>query len=125
MIYLTFGDLIHIGERALGGDMPIRDAGLLESALARPSASAFGEDAYAGLAEKAAALAHSFARNHGLIDGNKRLCLAALIAFLGVNGRRLTWSNDEAYDFIIEVASGGLDNVGDIARRITLGSEPR
>jgi len=125
VIYLTYADLLYVGQRALGGDMPVRDQGLLESALARPRASAFGRDAYGSLNEKAAALTHSLARNHGLIDGNKRLGLAALIAFLGMNGRRLTLSNDEAYEFIMDVASGRLDDVSEIAERIDLGSEER
>ena len=125
MIYLTYADLLYIGQRTLGADMPIRDQGLLESALARPRASAFGRDAYESLNEKAAALTHSLARNHGLVDGNKRLSLAALIAFLGMNGRRLTWSNDEAYEFIVDVASGHLDDVPEIAGRIATGNEAR
>jgi death-on-curing protein len=125
VIYLSYPDLLYIGQRALGVDPPVRDQGLLESALARPRASAFGADAYPSLNEKAAALTHSLARNHGLIDGNKRLSLAALIAFLGVNGRRLTWSNDEAYEFIMDVASGRLDDVPAIAKRIAAGSEER
>ncbi|MEC5178523.1 death-on-curing family protein [Cryobacterium sp. MP_M5] len=65
------------------------------------------------------------ARNHGLVDGNKRLSLTALIAFLGMNGRRLTWSNEEAYEFIMDLASGRLDDVSEIAERIDLGSEER
>lgn len=105
--------------------MPVRDQGLLESALARPRASAFGRNAYGSLDEKAAALTHSLARNHGLTDGNKRLSLAALIAFLGMNGRRLTWSNDEAYEFIMDVASGCLDDVPEIADRIAAGNVER
>lgn len=60
----------------------------LQSAAARPSATAFGVDAYATLEEKAAALTHSLARNRALVDGNTRLSLAGLIAFLGLNGRR-------------------------------------
>jgi death-on-curing protein len=63
--------------------------------------------------------------NYALIDGNKRLGLGALIAFLGVNGRRPTWSNDEAYDFIVEIAEGRLDDVAEISQRIRLGSEER
>ena len=125
MIYLTYADLLYVGRRALGGDMLVRDQGLLGSALARPGASAFERDAYGSLNEKAAALTHSLARNRGLIDGNKRLSLAGLIAFLGMNGRRLTWSNDEAYEFIMDVASGRLDDVSDIAERIVLGSDER
>jgi death-on-curing protein len=57
---------------------------------ARPRATAFGADAYSSLLGKAAALLHSVARNHALVNGNKRLALAGLIAFLGVNGLRLT-----------------------------------
>jgi death-on-curing protein len=125
VIYLTDADLLYVGQRALGGVVPVRDQGLLESALARPRASAFGTDAYGSLNEKAAALTHSLARNHGLIDGNKRLSLAALIAFLGMNGRRLTWSNDDVYEFIVDVASGRLDDVSDIADRLARGSEER
>lgn len=125
MIYLTYADLLYVGQRALGGDMPVRDQGLLESALSRPRASAFGRDAYGSLNEKAAALTHSLARNHGLIDGNKRLSLAALIAFLGMNGKRLSFSNEEAYEFIMDVASGRLDDVSEIAERVDHGSEER
>jgi death-on-curing protein len=125
VIYLTYANLLYVGQRALGGDMPVRDQGLLGSALARPRASAFERDAYGSLNEKAAALTHSLARNHGLIDGNRRLSLAALIAFLGMNGRRLTWSNDEAFEFIMDVASGCLDDVSEIAERIDLGSDER
>ncbi|GAB3284023.1 hypothetical protein GCM10027563_15460 [Parasphingorhabdus pacifica] len=53
------------------------------------------------------------------------MALAATIAFLGVNGKRLTFSNDEAYDFIIAVASGELDDVPSIAARIRQAVEPR
>jgi death-on-curing protein len=60
-----------------------------------------------------------------LIDGNERRGLSALIAFLGMNGSRLTWTNDEAYDVIVAVASGTLDDVAEIAVRIERGSTPR
>ena len=125
MIYLTLSELMHVAERTLGTDVPVRDLGLLESALARPRATAFGGDAYAGLDEKAAALLHSLARNHALVDGNKRLALAATIAFLGLNGRRLTLTNDQAYELIMDVAAGHLDDVPSIAERIRAGSEAR
>jgi death on curing protein len=125
VIYLTLTELIHVAERTLGGEVEVRDHGLLESALARPRASVFGADAYSSLEEKAAALLHSLAGNHALVDGNKRLALAGTIAFLGVNGKRLTLSNDEAYDFIVAVASGELDDVPSIAARISVATEPR
>ncbi|HKD87714.1 MAG TPA: type II toxin-antitoxin system death-on-curing family toxin [Streptosporangiaceae bacterium] len=118
MIYLTLPELLHIAERALGGEPLVRDIGLLESALARPQATAFGSDAYPDLDDKAAALLHSLARNHALVDGNKRLALAGVIAFYGVNGRRLTLTNGEAYDLVMAVADGTLDTVGEIAARL-------
>ena len=125
MIYLALPELLHVAERTLGPEVPVRDHGLLDSALARPRATAFGLDAYDTLEQKAAALLHSLARNHALVDGNKRLALAATIAFLGLNGYRLTLTNDEAYTLVIEVASGQLDDVADIAHRIRAGIVPR
>lgn len=118
MIYLRYSELLRIAERVLNGPPLIRDAGLLEAALARPQTSVFGEDAYPSLLEKAAALTHSIARNHALVDGNKRLALAGLIAFLGMNGYRLSFSNDEAYDFIIDIATGALSEVDAISKRL-------
>jgi death-on-curing protein len=115
VIYLTLDDLLHVADRTLG-EFQVRDAGLLESAAARPQATAFGADAYPRLPEKAAALLHSLARNHPLVDGNKRLALAATIAFLGLNGRRLALTNDEAYDLVVAVAAGSLDDIAAIAR---------
>ena len=125
MIFLDLEALLHVAHRALGSEPEVRDHGLLESALARPQASAFGEDAYPTLHEKAAALLHSLARNHALVDGNKRLALAGTLAFLGMNGFRLTLTNDEAYDFIIAVATGELDDVAAIAAAMAAGTEAR
>lgn len=124
MIYLDADDLIHIADRVIGKNL-VRDRGLLESAAFRPQATAFGHDAYPSLVEKAAALLHSVAMNHALVDGNKRLALAGTIAFLGMNGRRLTLTNDEAYDLIMSVASGTLRDVAGIAAVLESGSESR
>lgn len=125
MIYLTLTELVHVAKRALGSDIAVRDHGLLQSALARPQATVFGKDAYPELDEKAAALLHSLARNHALVDGNKRLALGATIAFLGINGRRLTLSNDEAYEVVMSIAGGDLDETAGITARIRAGSQPR
>ncbi len=125
MIYLTLPELLYIAERAIGKEPAVRDYGLLEASAARPQATAFGAEAYVGLDAKAAALLHSLARNHSLIDGNKRLALAAVIAFFGVNGRRLTLTNGEAYDLIMNVAAGHLDAVDDIAIRLSNATESR
>jgi death-on-curing protein len=121
--YLSLPELFFIAERAIG-DVEIRDVGLLESALARPRASAFGEDAYPTLLEKAAALTHSLAKNHALKDGNKRLSLAGLIAFLGINGLRLTMDNDRAYDVIIAIVEDDLDDVAAIVDVLNGAVEP-
>jgi death-on-curing protein len=125
VIYLTLPELLHIAGRALGSEPDVRDHGLLESAAARPPATAFGSDAYPDLDAKAAALLHSLARNHALVDGNKRLALAAVIAFYGVNGLRLTLTNDEAYDLVIDVATGMLDAADDIAARLRTATQSR
>lgn len=117
MIYLAAEDLLHIATRAIGSPPEVRDAGLLASAAARPAASAFG-DAYPTTHEKAAALLHSLARNHPLVDGNKRLALAATLVFLRVNGERLALTEDEAYDLTVAVATGDLQDVPEIARRL-------
>jgi death-on-curing protein len=118
VIYLTAVELLHVAQRATGAPVQVRDQGLLASSAARPRATVQGEDAYPSISEKAAALMHSLARNHALVDGNKRLALAGSIAFLGVNGYRLTLTNDEAYDLTTAVAAGELDDVADIAARI-------
>ena len=96
MIHLDLDDLLHVAERALG-EVLVRDMGLLEAALARPRATAFGSDAYPDLHTKAAALLHSLATNQALVDGNRRLALAGAIAFSTVivcgwaTTRRTSW----------------------------------
>jgi death-on-curing protein len=124
VIYLDVEDLLHIAERTIG-NVEVRDVGLLGSAAARPQASAFGEDAYPSPLEKAGALIHSIARSQALVDGNKRLALAGGIASLGVNGLRLTMSNVEAYDFIISIATGELDDVQGIVDALRRHTELR
>lgn len=125
MIFLDLEELLHVAERAIGSEPQVRDAGLLESALARPQASAFGEAAYGTIHQKAAALLHSLARNHALIDGNKRLALGATIAFYGVNGMRLTLTNDAAYELVISIASGERNDVETIAGVLQANTEQR
>jgi death-on-curing protein len=110
-LYLSLDDLLQLARDVIGDDVKVRDAGLLGAAAARPETSVFGEDAYPTLAEKAAALLHSIARNHGLIDGNKRLALAAAAVFCGLNGHYPypALSNDDAYAMTMGAATGELD----------------
>ena len=104
--YLTLPDGLQIVER-LG--FHVRDAGLLASALARPAASLFGEDAYSSIDRKAAALLESLARNHALFDGNKRTAWTGCVAFLWINGWKHDFSTDDAFELIVGVASGTID----------------
>lgn len=125
MIFLGVEDLLRIAARVVEGDVGVRDLGLLEAAAARPQTSLFGEDAYPTVHAKAAALLHSIVNNHALVDGNKRLGLAGVIAFLGLNGWVLTLTNDEAYDLVISVADGSVHDVPEIAAALAAGSVRR
>lgn len=107
--FLNVVELIIINEEIIGGDSRLRDVDLLESAVERPKSSAFGQDAYPTVVEKAAALFHSLSRNHAFMDGNKRTSVVATIVFLRLNGYRITWEPEEALAFILEVATGAHD----------------
>jgi death-on-curing protein len=115
--YLTLEDVLGL-VNALGAG-PVRDLGLLDSACHRPQAGFFGQEAYPTLSGKAAALMHSLACNHALVDGNKRLALLATVVFLRVNGNRLDLTDDEAFDLTMSVAAGQLDADG-IEKRLRL-----
>lgn len=106
--YLDLQDLIEIGT-SLIADFQIRDQGLLESAAARPRTTIYGEDAYPSLEEKVASLIHSLARNHALVDGNKRIAWSAGRIFCLMNKRDLIMPIDEAEKMIIGIAKGDLD----------------
>ena len=104
--------------RALGAG-PVRDIGLLSAAAGRPLTSVFGEDAYRDLPTKAAALLHSLARNHPLVDGNKRLAWLATVVFLDLNGLATGLDDEGAFTLVMEVAQGGLE-VPAIADRLAV-----
>ena len=104
--YLELEDVVALAVILFGDPPPIRDIGLLGSAVARPRTSAFGQDAYPDILTKAAALLQSIVNNHALIDGNKRLGWLSTAVFLEVNGvKALRISNDDVYDFVIWVAA--------------------
>jgi death-on-curing protein len=116
--YLDLDDLLEIARAAIGEDVAVGDYGLLESALARPRASVFGKDAYPDLHLKAAALLHSLARNHALIDGNKRLAWTACRTFLAINDHWITAPEDDRFNCVIEVATGGVPELDKIAEHL-------
>ena len=113
--YLTVEQALRIARSAVGGPIYVRDVGLLEAAVHRPRTSVLGQDAYPDLFTKAAALLHSLARSHPLVDGNKRLAWLATYVFLAKNDVVLDPGDDEAYDLVVAVAAGTIDEVSDIA----------
>jgi death-on-curing protein len=112
--YLELADLLELGRQIIP-DFRIREIGLLESAAARPKSSVFGEDAYPSLVEKVAALLHSIARNHALIDGNKRLAWSAARLFCLMNDRDIKMKVDAAYEMVVGVAAGEV-SMEDLAK---------
>lgn len=120
--YLSLEDLLDLVSGLRAG--PVRDLGLLDSACHRPQASLLGQDAYPALAAKAAALLHSLACNHALVDGNKRLALLATAVFLRINGYRLGLTDEEAFELTMSAAAGRLD-ADDIQQRLRLVPVPR
>ncbi len=116
--YLDLEDLLGM-VRALGIG-PVRDVGLLDSAEARPRASAFGEDAYETIELKAAALLHSLAGDHPLVDGNKQLAWLATVVFLDLNDREALLSDDDAFELVTDVASRATSDLEEIATRLRL-----
>jgi death-on-curing protein len=120
--YLDLEDLLGL-VRALGAG-PVRDVGLLDSAAGRHRSSVFGEDAYPTLPLKAAALLHSLARNHPLVDGNKRIAWLATVVLLDLNGLVVTLTDDDAFALVMAVAIGDLD-VEAIAERLAAATEAR
>jgi death-on-curing protein len=113
--YLTVEQALRIARAAVGGPVDVRDIGLLEAAVHRPRASVLGQDAYPDAMTKAAALLHSLARNHPLVDGNKRLAWLATYVFLAKNDVVLEADDDAAYELVVGVASGAVDDVEAIA----------
>ena len=104
--YLSLEDVLTlIADLEVG---PIRDVGLLDSAVHRPRATVFGADAYPEVDQKAAVLLESLVRNHALIDGNKRIGWLATVVFYGLNDIELEAPDDDAYELVIAIASGAL-----------------
>jgi len=89
-----------------GGSPGIRDAGLLDSALARPlNRAAYGKP---DAAELAAAYAYGLATNHPFVDGNKRVAFIALELFLALNGHRLVIDDVNCAMCMLAVAAGTM-----------------
>ena len=117
-VFLDLADVLALASRLLGDPPPIRDVGLLESAVARPRTVVFGVEAYETIWTKAAALLQSIVNNHALIDGNKRLGWLATAVFLELSDMPISQaSNDDVYEFVLSVASGSPE-VDEIAEQL-------
>lgn len=110
-VFLSVDDVLEIHCRIIevfGGDVGLRDRGLLESAVAMPRATFDGTDLHAGWSQKAAAYHYHLCVNHPFVDGNKRVAVANAELFLLLNGQELTASDDEIIKLTLGVASGCL-----------------
>jgi death on curing protein len=107
--FLTLDEVLAIHSdqiRRYGGTHGLRDLGLLSSALGTVAATFGGSYLHPSLAEMAAAYLFHIARNHPLLDGNKRTALATALAFLWLNGRRLEADDDGLVELVLRVAEG-------------------
>ncbi|MGH7467993.1 MAG: type II toxin-antitoxin system death-on-curing family toxin [Longimicrobiales bacterium] len=93
--------------REQGGTVGVRDEGMVESALAR-APQRWGYEPAVDLAALAAAYGFGLSRNHGYVDGNKRIALMSIYVFLVLNGRELNAPETGAYDIMMGVADGSV-----------------
>lgn len=98
---LTFHEQLEAGKG-------IRDLGLVESAVNAPFQTFGGQSLYPTIFDKAARLFYGLVKNHGFVDGNKRVAAHALIVFLRVNGFDLRASDDEFFRVTMETAAGNF-----------------
>jgi death-on-curing protein len=119
VVYLSSENVLEIAGMAVDDQqVRVRDAGLLESAVHRPSAAVFGQEAYPGLFEKAAALLQSLAVNHPFVDGNKRTAWVSCMVFLAINGVQLRPDIDAGERLVLAVSTGRVDELKEIAQAL-------
>ena len=112
-------EVLIVAEYACGFRPLVRDPGLLEASLMRPTATVFGIDAYPTVWDKAAALLHSLVTTQALVDGNKRAGWAACWLLLGLNGIHVSaeLDVDAAEEFVLAIAADEM-TWEDIASRL-------
>lgn len=119
--YLTVAQVLTIHQQLMldyGQDAQLVSWEKLASAVARPATESFGQEFFATLSEKAAALLQAIVIAHPFVDGNKRAGLGAMLAFLRLNNVRDRPDLDELYDLVIAVTTGELREIDDIAARL-------
>ncbi|WP_261303649.1 type II toxin-antitoxin system death-on-curing family toxin [Paenibacillus andongensis] len=121
--YLTTQEAIEINVAVIqkyspGEHIGVKDSYLLESALLRPQSSAFGDDAYPSIYQKAAALFESLGQNPPFQNANKRTAFTALVIYLRYNGYRFSMDNKAAEDWTVDMVNHkySFDDVAEIIR---------
>lgn len=122
--YLDAGDLLVLAAAVTGGDLVVRDLGLLDAAAHRPRATVLGVEAYDTLWLKAAALLDSIVRTRPLVEGNWRLGWIAAVTFCDLNGWWVDADTDSALDLVREVGRGGVE-VPKLAEHLLAWSRPK
>lgn len=114
MFYLTTEDVLELYSLHIGPAEALNRPDLLESAVALPQATMFGEELYPHLFTKAAALLRSIAQNQSFIDGNKRIAWIATRVFLAANGSDIRVSLEEGLRLMNDLAEKklALDEIG-------------
>jgi death on curing protein len=106
-VALEVAEAAHLEQLAEhGGGEGVRDARLLDSAMARAqNLAVYGEPDAAALA---AAYAFGIARNHPFVDGNKRTAAVVSETFLALNGYVLEATDAELVVAFLALAAGEL-----------------
>ncbi len=107
--YLDASDLLVLAAAVTGGDLVVRDLGLLDSAAHRPRATVLGVEAYDTLWLKAAALLDSIVRTRPLVEGNWRLGWVSACTMCDLNGWWIDADEDDALEIVREVGRGNVD----------------
>lgn len=95
-----------------GGSDGIRDLGLIESALSRAFTTFDGKDLYKEVDEKVAVITHGLIKNHGFIDGNKRIGIAVMVLLLKLNNIYVNYTQKELVDLGLGIANGIINEIG-------------
>jgi death-on-curing protein len=122
--YLDASDLLVLATAVTGGDLVVRDLGLLDAAAHRPRATVLGVEAYDSLWTKAVSLLDSIVRTRPLAQGNWRLGWVAAVTLCDINGWWIDAEEDEALDLVRRVGRGQLD-IRDAATQLSEWASPK
>lgn len=111
MIILSKDQVILLHKQLIdetGESNGMNDERMLESALAAPFQTFYGQELFPSIYQKAARLGFGLASNRAFIDGNKRIGAHVMLVFLALNGIELKYEQDELSDLFLGIADGKL-----------------